>query len=188
MKYYRLSKGSEVKYAAIPSEFWLPVVEYVCFHPDYYGTVECQEFLFGLIADADDFPDWDFSGLPEVQYDTCVELTQKEYQKLTGGIEKTDYYLRNADEPYYMGEMPEDWFETSQVVLLGVSHWNDHFGWEDDYAKVVDGQIDNENVFYTMLDLMQGVDPVLELESYDRWIYAHALESMGKAELISYRK
>lgn len=174
MKYYRLAKGAKVEYVALPSEYWLPVAEYVCFHPDWYGTLECQEFLFGLISDREDYPDWDLSELPDVVYDTCVELSQAEYRKLTGGIEKADYYHRN-DEPYFDGELPEDWEEKAQQILLPDSYWCDQFGYEGDWYKVVDGQIDNENMFYTMVELMQGVDPELQVEAYDRWIYGNAM-------------
>lgn len=180
MKYYRLAKGTEVKYVALPSEFWLPVAEYVCFHPDWYGTSECEEFLLSLISDNEDFPDWDLSGIPETQYDTCVELSQKEYRKLTGDISKADYYYRNEAESYYEGELPEDWEEQAQKVLLPDSFWCDTFGYEGDWCKVVDGEIDTEYMFSTMLELMEGVDPELQLEAYDRWIYAHALVKLGK--------
>lgn len=174
MKYYRLAKGKEVKYVALPSEFWLPVAEYVCFNPDYDGSCDTDENLFDMVSDYGSGPDWDFCELPETKYDTCVELSQEEYHKLTGGIEKADYYHRN-DEPYYEGELPEDWEDKAQQILLPDSYWCDQFGYEGDWCKVVNNQIDSENMFYTMLELMQGVDPELQVEAYDRWIYGNAL-------------
>ena len=54
MKYYRLENEEKIKYVALPSEFWLPVAEYVCFHPDY----KHEDDLFDLIADREDGPEW----------------------------------------------------------------------------------------------------------------------------------
>ena len=90
MKYYRLENEEKIKYVALPSEFWLPVAEYVCFHPDYKN----EDDLFDLIADREDEPEWFLEELPEVQYNTCVELTQEEYQVHTGFIEQADYFFR----------------------------------------------------------------------------------------------
>jgi hypothetical protein len=188
MKYYRLAKGEEIKYVSIPSESWLPLAEYVCFHPDYDGSQDGLLDLYDDITDSEDDPEWFFEELPEVQYDTCVEVSQDEYRKQTGGIEKACYYYRNDNEPYYEGELPESWYEEAQTELLPVSYWCDQFGYEDDMCKVLEDFINNFNMFETMVGMMQGVDPELEVEAYDRWIYAHALESMGKTELISYRK
>ena len=184
MKYYRLENEEKIKYVALPSEFWLPVAEYVCFHPDY----KHEDDLFDLISDREDEPEWFLEELPEVQYNTCVELTQEEYQVHTGFIEQTDYFFRNPGEPYYNGEMPDDWEDEAQRALLPSSYWSDQFGYNGDLYKLIDGQIDSQNMFETMIEYMQGVDPELQSEAYSRWIYAHALVEMGKTELISYRK
>lgn len=181
MKYYRLAKGSEVKYVALPEEGLLPVAEFVCFNPLY--KKKGVHWLFTSVALSYvplDGSEWDFDSLPETKYDTCVELSQEEYRKLTGDIYEADYYYRNENEPYYEGELPEDWEEQAQKVLLPDSSWCDHFGYEGDWCKVVDGEIDCYDAFVAMIDLMEGVDPELQLEAYDRWIYAHALVKLGK--------
>ena len=188
MKYYRLAKGNEVKYAQIPSEFWLPLAEFVCFNPEFDGSRDGLWELYDLVADADDDPDFDFSELPGTEYDTCVEISQCEYRKLTGGIEKADYYYRNADEPYYEGEMPDDWYDMSQQVLLPASYWCNNFGWNDDCGKVQEEMINNFNMFECLVGFIEGIDIELETEAYDRWIYAHALEALGETDKISYRK
>lgn len=188
MKYYRMAKGSEVKYAQVPSEFWLPLAEFVCFNPEFDGTRDGLLELFDLLADVDDDPEYDLSELPETKYDTCVELTQDEYRKLTGGIEKTDYYFRNVNEPYYEGKLPEGWYEKAMDALLPSSYWCDNFGWNDDYAKVQEDMINNFNMFECLVGFIESIDIELEEEAYDRWIYAHALEALGETEKISYRK
>ena len=187
MKYYRLSKGTDVKYAQVPSDFWLPLAEFVCFNPEFDGTMDGLEELYDLIADDEDDPEFDFSELPETKYDTCVELSQSEYRKLTGGIEKTDYYYRNDDEPYYEGEMPEGWYDEAQQALLPSSYWCDNFGWNDDWEKVKEEMINNFCMFECLVGFIEAVDIELETEAYDRWIYAHALEAMGETDKIKYR-
>lgn len=187
MKYYRLAKGTEVKYVALPSEEFLPLAEYVCFNPRYSRKDIRELFMtVALSYKAPDGSEWDFNDLPETEYDTCVELSQDEYRKLTGDIYEADYYYRNGNEPYYEDELPEDWEEKAQEILLPDSYWCDQFGYEGDWSKVVSDEIDSYNPFVAMIDLMQGVDPELQLEAYDRWIYAHALDMLGEKDKIRY--
>lgn len=187
MKYYRLSKGNEVKYAQVPSEFWLPLVEYVCFNEEFDGTWDGLSELYDLLADSEDDPEYDLSELSDTEYDTCVELSQDEYRKLTGGIELADYYYRNSDEPYYEGDMPDDWYEFTGIKFAGTGRMGNELGWNDDWCKVTEDMINNFGMFECLVSFIEGIDIELEIEAYDRWLYAAALEADGQLDKISYR-
>lgn len=107
-----------------------------------------------------------------------TKINQDEYRKVTGLSYLSSNYASHPN--FFRGDvLPEDWREQAIAVLTS-GGWIDLLGWEDDLAKLVDEQIDSAQMFDLMQAHMTGLDPVLELEAYDRWLYGEALAAQRK--------
>ena len=100
-----------------------------------------------------------------------TEINQDEYRKVTGDSYLSSNYASHPN--FFRGDiLPEDWREQAMAVLTS-GGWIDQPSWWT-----------NRLIQPQMFDLMQahmtGLDPVLELEAYDRWLYGEALAAQRK--------
>lgn len=172
MNYYSLTnqEGKE-KLVAIPSAEYLWMAMTLAFRKRE------QNLPFHYNEDGTFTLDKDFT-IPVMK---ATEISQEEFRQQTQATTWEDSYFAQFDCIFDGEELPENWHEKSMNILSG-SSWVNEFGWEDDLAKFVDGEIDSENMCIMFWKHMSDIDPVLELEANDRWLYGSALKAEQEAK------
>lgn len=169
MKYYKFTSYlGEVKLAAVPTEELLFTAMRLVFRDKEKGLP------FKDVNGGFQYTETDSNIEKSNSVKSVEEISQDEYRHSTGTSHMCSCYAKR--DCYFKEDLPEDWLQKAMSTLTS-GGWANQFGWENDLSKVVDGEIDSLELLNLMWNNMFGLDPILELEALDRWLYGTAIES-----------
>lgn len=172
MKYYKFTSGTgEIKWVALPSEIFLTQAIHLVFRDEKKGLpFKLEDECFIYTPSENNCSEGE-------RVASFVEIGQDDYRKITGQSHLYSPYSER--ECYFKGKLPENWYEIVSEELTS-GGWIDQIGWENDFAKMVEGEIDSLPLLKLLWDNMFGLDPILELEAIDRWLYGESIRNNDK--------
>ena len=166
-QYYRITNiEGESVFVVLPHEKWIPFAANTAF--DKHHSIQFDvDYSLSFLHDKVQVP---------INIKSVDIISQKEYQKLNGGINECIY---TYNKEYYNGILPDyyDLWETINDCCCS-GFLTDLIGYIDDLERIyVENNIFDNNGLEMLYNHMTGIDPAAIIESATRQLYGICLST-----------